>query len=125
MFHKPPVQVNESATASYLRLVARHKFIDVMRRQRRECEFDVDEAERVFIEARHDSSLDAWTESLHECLGRLDARPRKAIDLRYKNGRTIRQTAEALGMRESGVKTLLGRVKKVLRDCIQRRVSRD
>ena len=67
---------------------------------------------------------DAWRTALSECLQHLAERPRRILDLRYRDKHPIGQIAITTGMKESGVKTLLGRVKQKLRECIERKVNR-
>lgn len=123
VLRKPPEQFSDAAVASYLRLVARNKFLDWVRRQGRIVDFDLDQAEQVWLEAERDDQGRAWMDSFRECLAALEGRARKVLHLRYHDDASIRMVAEAVGMKESGVKTLLGRLKQQLRQCVERKVA--
>ncbi len=119
---KPFVEINARATAAYLRLVARNLFIDEMRRQKKSAPADLDQADLAWEEIAGTDEGESWREALRECLGFLEGRARQAVDLRYRDNASISAIAGKLAMKSSGVKTLLGRVKTRLRDCVERKV---
>lgn len=123
VLNKPFEQYSASSTSAYLRCIARNKFLDLVRRNGREREFDVEAAEQVWQEQQRDDNGETWLESLRSCLAELDGRPKQVLDLRYHEKQPVRKVADRLGMRESGVKTLLGRLKVRLRECVQRKVN--
>lgn len=120
---KPFQQISESATSSYLRRVARNKFLDHMRRMNRHREFDVEQAEQVWLEQNRDDDGQFWIVSLRQCIEELEERPRHVLHLRYRDKVPIRKVAESVEMKESGIKTMLGRIKSRLRECVQRKVD--
>ena len=48
-FEKPFEERGHAATAAYLRLAARNLFLNVLRREKRQLPFDVEEAERAWL----------------------------------------------------------------------------
>ena len=62
-------------------------------------------------------------EALRKCLGRLDAKHRQILDLRYKQGKSRAEMARRCKMTENGIKTLLRRIRAALAECIQRRLA--
>lgn len=115
---------DERATASFLRRSARFLFLDRRRRRRDEVP---DEAVLDAIDAsfpaqveteRHERFLDA----LARCVGTLQGRAARAIELFYRRQLPRAEVANELGMVENGVKTLLQRTRAVLRACIEREV---
>jgi len=79
-------------------------------------------AEDVFARAcdRGDDGGDARIEALRACVERLGTRSRALVRLFYGEGRSRTEVAGLLGIRETGVKTALQRVRQSLRDCMER-----
>ncbi len=70
-------------------------------------------------------SLDeARIEALEHCLEKLTVRDRSIINLRYRQGASIRDVALMLGKSPGAVKVLLFSIREKLRDCVQRQLSR-
>lgn len=64
-----------------------------------------------------------WLQALRNCMQRLEGRSRHLLELHYHARQSRRAIAEALGLRENGVKSLLRRVRTVLRDCVARQLQ--
>ena len=62
-------------------------------------------------------------EALRSCLGRLEGRQRRYLALRYTQGKSRTEMARLLQMTEDGVKTALQRLRAILLDCMQRRMT--
>jgi RNA polymerase sigma-70 factor (ECF subfamily) len=107
--------------AAYLRTVARHQFLVLRRRQRREvASIDVDQAEQVWASYLGGRGFEhALLEPLRRCLETaLTDRSRRAIQLFYAGGESRRTIGQQLQMTEEGVKTLLRRARETLRACV-------
>ena len=65
---------------------------------------------------------ETWIAALRHCVAGLGGRARDVVQRFYGNGDDRQTVATALGMKETGVKTLLQRVRALLRDCVQRRL---
>lgn len=115
LLEKPFEEVSAKATASYLRLVARNLFIDEKRRQKKAVSLDT-----VPEEIQHEEQSKPLIETLQSCLPKLRERPRRALELRYWKKLSIASIAALMGIKESGVKTLLGRAKQRLRELMNR-----
>lgn len=124
LLRKPLAGVAAESIGAYLRSMARNRFLDAMRKQRKVVSIDLAESEQLWLVAFESEGEMSWSEALDECLQLLDGRPRQVLDLRYRDQLPIRTVADKLDMKESGVKTLLGRIKGRLRQCIERKVNR-
>lgn len=62
-----------------------------------------------------------WRESLRHCVGQLKGRNEEVLSLRYQEEQSPAQIAEQMGMKVGAVRVLLFRVRKALRDCIEKR----
>jgi RNA polymerase sigma-70 factor (ECF subfamily) len=67
---------------------------------------------------------DPVREALERCLGRLDGRSKQAIELHYAGGLTSPAVAEEMRLSPGAVRMLLSRVRRTLRECIERQVER-
>lgn len=120
---KPPTDLGPAAVRVFLRTVARNKFVESLRKHRREAEFDLDAAERAWAAAQTENNDDAWLDALGDCLDQLEGRAKQVIDFTYREGRSRTDIAAAMDMTESGVKSLLRRTRDLLRQCVERKVK--
>ena len=114
----------EASTAAYLRTVARHHFLKAMRRERRQpLVMDIAGAESAWVEYLGEDGGHSYLAALRECLAILRGRTAEVLRLRY--GESQRRTAIAtrFGLSESGVKSILVRARRRLRDCVERKRS--
>lgn len=124
VLRKPPDSSDAAAVRAYLRSVARNTFLALLRRTSREAEFDLDAAEAVWAETHPRDGGDERLAALDDCLATLEGRARQAIDLAYRESRSRADIAAVLEMTEDGVKSLLRRTRDVLRQCVERKLSR-
>ncbi|MCA8975123.1 MAG: sigma-70 family RNA polymerase sigma factor [Planctomycetes bacterium] len=110
------------AVAAFLRRTGKHLLLRRRRDEGRREELLVELADRLW---QRDCGDDAepWLDALRACLGELDGRPRQVVELFYRDGLDRAATAAVMGMKESGVKTLLQRLRAVLRACIEGRTG--
>jgi RNA polymerase sigma-70 factor (ECF subfamily) len=73
---------------------------------------------------RFASDADPFREALERCLGNLDGRARRAIELRYATGLASPEVAREMSLSPGAVRMLLSRVRQALRECIERQVQR-
>ena len=119
-------QRTHAETAAYLRTVARNQLLMLRRRQGRQIDtVELEAAEQVWAESTGDTGMGAILETLADCLKTVDGRAREAINLFYRDGLSRKAMAAALNIKPEGVKTLLRRTRDVLRDCIQRKTTKD
>lgn len=117
-------------TGSYLRTVARHRFL-MLRRKQSSCgaasplvPSDLDAAEATWAEVARDDGLDGYLSALRQCLdSAVTPRVRRALEMQYGEEASRDAIATALDLSGEGVKTLVRRAKATLRDCIQRRLK--
>jgi RNA polymerase sigma-70 factor (ECF subfamily) len=75
------------------------------------------------MEEQHVSDLDQRRGALTECLGRLRPADRDLIQRRYAPGATGDEVAHQLGRPANSVYQSIGRVRRVLLECIRRRMA--
>lgn len=113
----------EAAAATFLRQTAKHL---LMRRRR-----DHGRRQAILLELadqawQRDCAADdgeRWLASLRACVDGLDGRASEVVQRFYGQGLDRAALAAAMGMKENGVKTLLQRVRAVLRACIEKRIG--
>jgi len=120
--------INE--TAAYLRTVARNQLLMFRRFQGRQIDtVQLEAAEQVWAETAESPGVEGRgmntiLETLADCLKTVDGRAREAIHLFYREDLSRTAMAAALDMKPEGIKTLLRRTRDLLRDCIQRKTSK-
>jgi DNA-directed RNA polymerase specialized sigma24 family protein len=116
-----------AALATFLRRTARFLFL----RRRKGGHPEALLADAVDALWARDCGKDAgegMVAAARECIGRLEGRARRAVELGYGldgAGPSSRSAIAAeLGMQENGVKTLLQRTRQQLRECIEHKTGR-
>lgn len=120
-------EINDAATAGYLRTVARSRFLMMLRTKgRRISETDLVEvdADWVQLAGPDEEVYDSRVEILERCLQPVQGKAREAIDLTYKAGLSYAEVADRLGMKPEGVRTLLKRALAKLRECMESKLER-
>ncbi len=72
---------------------------------------------------RLDPHVQGMKDALAHCVEKVSGEGRRALHLRYEEGLELKQIAGHLGKSASAVGVLLYRVRAVLRECIDRRLS--
>ncbi|MCC6149347.1 MAG: RNA polymerase sigma factor [Planctomycetes bacterium] len=122
VWRKPFEQLSRAATAAYLRNVAKNRFLMFIRaRGRRPAVIDLEQAEHDFAQFARVDGGDAQVEALNDCMGKLDGRAKQAVDLFYRDGHSREEAARLMNIKEEGFKTLLRRIKEILRECMESR----
>ena len=111
---------------AWCRGIARNLVLRERERSRRLRIFDSDQildlVDAAFEEkARTDDAVDAQRSLLRRCMGHLAEGSREILDLRYRNGLSLRAIAAKMERTEGAVQVALSRVRKWLADCVQRR----
>ena len=73
--------------------------------------------------ARHAEETDERYYFLAECLQGLGATARRVVEMKYGQGRSIREIADGLKKSVAAVEMILVRSRRALGDCIQRKMS--
>jgi len=122
-----PGQSEPGLLAAFLRTTARFLFLRLRKASRRERRL-ADDVDALWARDALRDGGDGLVAAVRACVGELDGRARRAIELCYglhdndAQGRAA--IAHELGLQENGVKTLLQRVRQKLRECIERRKER-
>lgn len=114
---------SRAATMVWLRRVAEHQFRNHQRRKRRRLDPQWIEAVNAVWTAETEPA-NTRLEALRACLQQLDTRSRELIDAVYRDGARRAALADRFGMKESGIKTRLQRVRAALRRCVEHRLTR-
>lgn len=123
VYRKPFEQRSRAETVGYLRTVARNLFLKARRDAGRQVNIEALEQRWVQLVGNGDGQEAAA--ALKQCLETLEDKPKRALDLQYQQGRQRIEIAEALGMTDDGIKTLLARAKARLRKCMEMRLQHD
>jgi RNA polymerase sigma-70 factor (ECF subfamily) len=106
--------------------IARHKIADHFRRRNRLQLLMEDHVLQgvadAFVAHAH-----AWTDqghALEQCLGTVKGEAKHLLDLRYREGHSPQEIARRLGRSSDAIRAALLRVRKALRECIERRLAR-
>jgi len=119
LLRSPMENRGHPAAAQYLRTIARNIFLKSLRRTRlEEATLAANEADQTWRRYVDDEHEDAHLSALRNCLEALPERSRQIMQLRFRDGMARRDIAAQMAMKDSGLKTLIQRVRKALRDCV-------
>jgi len=122
---KHPVAVqNVASLPSYLRAISRNLFVGRAGRGAPAVPLaEIEEAEAVWARTVKENDGGPYLEALRACVGGLDERSRRALDLQYRDRLPLEAAATALNLTREGVKTLLRRIRDRLKACIDGRLA--
>ncbi|HVS73232.1 MAG TPA: sigma-70 family RNA polymerase sigma factor [Phycisphaerae bacterium] len=106
--------------------IARHKVADHFRRQKRQ-QVIMEEQVLHSVADAFARQTQAWTEEGHAlelCLSNVKGDAKQLLDLRYREGHSPQEMARNLGRSSEAIRASLLRVRKALRECIERRLGR-
>ena len=113
-------------TAAYLRTVARNRLLMARRKQSKQPRaVDLEAAEAVWVQAAGGDGMNDYLVALGDCLeNAVSPRARRAVELQYRDKAGRAEIAAELELAVEGVKTLLRRARRALRDCVERKLGR-
>ncbi len=121
---RPFQEINETATAAYLRRTAYHAFVSMQRRSGRvQSVENIEEFDQAWEEWMARDDAEELLGHLRTCLQQLTNRARQALEMRFAKKATRSEIANSLAMSEHGAKNLMQRAKHKLRDCIERKLG--
>ena len=113
----------------YLRQTAHYLFLDHCRSNGRSRWEEESQAWARAVDGAWDESGDGdterWLDALRACREKLEGRRSEVVALFYGQRLSRAEVADRLGMKESGVKTMLQRVREDLRVCLDREIKRE
>jgi RNA polymerase sigma-70 factor (ECF subfamily) len=110
-----------AALGSFLRQTARFLFLR-SRENARPAATLADAVDLLWARDCADDDGGALVEAVRRCVAELSERASAALRLTYGEDRSRADVARALQMKENGVKTLLQRARRAVRDCVHRRL---
>ena len=114
----------EAAAGRYLRTIARHLFLKSLRRlDRTPLPLDMDAAEGVWARRYGTTGGSHYMDALRTCLESISGRAKRALEMRYTTGLGRAAMAKKLELTESGVHSILVRVRRKLRQCVEERIE--
>tara|TARA_R110002073_G_scaffold191141_1_gene349832 strand:- start:853 stop:1398 length:546 start_codon:yes stop_codon:yes gene_type:complete len=116
----------DAPVATFLRRTARHLYLKHCRAQGRRDELLADAVDHLWQRTCDDDQGERWLIALRDCTQQLEGRAKTAVNLCYgpeavRGGRD--RAAKSLGLQPNGLKTLLQRVRAVLRECIENKLE--
>jgi RNA polymerase sigma-70 factor, ECF subfamily len=118
--------VRPDHVGAWLRALVRHRAANHFRRRALADRFETiaDAVEEAFVETWTDAEAAAVrARHLAICLDKLAPRARQIVDERYRRGRSIEDVARTVGWKPSPVKVALAKARRVLADCVRRRME--
>lgn len=106
--------VNSPRTASFVIIITERKAIDLLRSQ--PCKYTLELNEAIVgleIPLPGDNGL-------ADCMAKLPAHYREILLLKFDNGYSNKELAQILNISESGIRKLLGRAKKLLKEIMEK-----
>ncbi len=107
--------------------IARYEHLaSVDPKRHREHEHEAAILEAAWADHSDESAYDAARrDALRHCLQGLGARARRAFQLRYAEQQSNARLAKQLNISQQALYALLSRARRLLRDCIERRLQRE
>ncbi len=105
--------------------IARHKIADHFRRKSRQHLVMGDEVLQDIADA-FAARADVWTAESHaleHCLNHVKGETKHLLDLRYREGHSPQEIARRQGRTSEAIRASLLRVRRGLRECIERRLG--
>lgn len=103
--------------------IARHKAIDHLRRQGRECPLDPATVDQLCSTAAMlAGELDLREHALHRCLSALSDRAKETLRRHHVDGQGVEEMARAMKLSLANIKVTLHRAREALRGCIERQL---
>lgn len=111
--------------AAWTRTIARHKLREQLRKRSGVLLDDAffDGLDRAFDEARAALDPDPRKEALRLCLSELQEGAKQIVSLRYDEGLDPAAIADRMGKSRVAVNSLLQRIREILKECVERRLS--
>ena len=107
--------------------IARHKALDFYRRKSARGRALLMDAATIdqLVRANEEiaEEIDVRREAFHQCMGKMPAKARQLLEMRYKADLSPGEIAARSKAGESAVKMALFRLRNALRDCIERRLA--
>lgn len=105
--------------------VARYKLLQFHRKHANDRHVFDDETilELADVYAEMETEISAMHAALERCIGQVQGRPRKLLEMRYVRELGPGKIAALTGMNSSAVSVMLHRVRQTLRKCIERQIA--
>jgi RNA polymerase sigma-70 factor (ECF subfamily) len=112
----------QRTAAAFLRTTARNLWMKRRHSDRRRAERLIDAAEQLWQRDAAPDDGNQLLDALERCVAELPERSRTALERSYHDGATRQDLATELNLTEHGVRNMMQRLRKALRDCIERRI---
>ena len=102
---------------------AYYKVLSYQKAERKHRHLDEDVIRQLSVEYPAPDQVDAQRTALAECMRRLNKSDRALIEFRYERQRSIVELAQAMGCTANALYKTLGRIRRALVSCVQKRVQ--
>jgi RNA polymerase sigma-70 factor (ECF subfamily) len=124
LVRNPVVLETVSSLPSYLRSIARNLYFKRAGGRLPGIPLEeVADADAVWSAVVKEKDAGPYLEALRACVGGLDPRSRRALDLQYHDRLSLETAAKELDLTREGVKTLLRRIRERLKACVEGRLA--
>jgi RNA polymerase sigma-70 factor (ECF subfamily) len=124
VLQRPFQDVSPASTSAYLRRTALNMLISHERRAGRVRSTDnIEQLDQAWARWVGNDDGEVVLDHLRDCLKRLTARARMALEMRFRDDRSRSDIAAALHISPHGAKNLMQRAKQQLRECIEAKLS--
>ena len=112
--------------SAWIRAIARNNLTDEHRRLIKEKKHHpllASVMEEEIHQTENDDAKDNKITAIKECVSNLKEDSRRMIAMRYRSGSSFQEIARTIGKKIGAVKMALTRIKKVLKNCIEKKLS--
>lgn len=113
----------DRTAAAFLRTTARNLWLKRRHQDQRRAELLIDAAEELWQSDAEADGGNQLLNALGRCVDELPERSRSALERAYHDGASRRELAAELDLSEHGVRNMMHRLRKALRECIERRMQ--
>src|SRR5262245_55974011 len=123
VLQRPFRDVSPAATSAYLRKTALNMLISHERRTGRvRAVENIEQLDQTWTRWAGEDDGESMLNHLRDCVSRLTARARLALEMRFRGEHSRAEIAEALQITEHGAKNLMQRAKQQLRECVEHKL---
>jgi RNA polymerase sigma-70 factor (ECF subfamily) len=124
LLKNPAVLESVASLPSYLRAIARNLFVRRGGAASTGVPLEeVPDADAVWSAVVKEKDAGPYLEALRACVGGLDERSRRALELQYRDRLSLESAARKLDLSREGAKTLLRRIRERLKACVEGKLA--
>lgn len=114
--------IDQGQAAGWLRVAAKFRLGSLWRTLCRPTT-SLEDADRAWDQFHRDDEGTGWIAALRECVEQLPLRSQAALRCRYEEGLSMAATAARLHLSSNGAESLLVRLRRSLRQCVEGKLA--